>query len=131
VTGFTLFGGTPLLHPVRGFERSSRFGRNAWSVSLEYRFPLWLLNQGLGAWPLHVDRVVGSLFLDAGNAWGPQLGLAGYDSPKRSALVSAGAEVTTQLLTLWKDPLRLRTGVGIPLVEGSDPRLYVRVGLAF
>jgi hypothetical protein len=131
VTGLTLFGGTPLLFPVRGYERSARFGRTAWSATLEYRFPLWMLNQGLGAWPLHVDRVVGSVFLDAGNAWGPQLGIAGFESPRRSSLVSVGAEVTTELLTLWRDPLRLRTGVGVPLVDGPEPRLYVRVGLSF
>jgi Tol biopolymer transport system component len=131
ISGLDLFGATPLLFPVRGYERTSRFGRNAWTLSAEYRFPLWLVNRGLGAWPLHVDRVVGSLFFDAGNAWGPELGVAGYESPRRSSLASVGAEITTELLTLWKEPLRVRTGIGVPLVDGSDPRVYVRVGLSF
>jgi hypothetical protein len=131
ITGMGLFGGTPLFFPVRGYAQAARFGRFAWVTSAEYRFPLWLVNQGLGAWPLHVDRVVGSVFLDAGNAWGPELGLQGYQSPKQAALVSTGAELATSLLTLWKEPILLRAGVGVPLVEGTDPQFYLRVGLSF
>ena len=32
----------------------------------EYRFPIALLNRGLGAWPLHFDRVVGFWRANAG-----------------------------------------------------------------
>jgi hypothetical protein len=71
------------------------------------------------------------LFFDAGNAWGPELGLAGYESPRRSSLASVGAEITTELLTLWKEPLRVRTGLGVPLVDASAPQVYVRLGLSF
>jgi Tol biopolymer transport system component len=69
VTGFTLFGGSFIPLPLRGYEQASRFGRWAWAATAEYRFPLALINRGVGAWPLHLDRLVGSLFTDVGNAW--------------------------------------------------------------
>lgn len=131
VTGLTLFGGTPLFFPVRGYPRSARAGRRAWSASAEYRFPLFLVDEGLGPWPLHLDRIVGSLFADAGNAWGPELGLPGYDNPMRAAIASLGAEVTAGFLALWRDALLVRTGVAVPLRGGDGAQVYVRVGLAF
>lgn len=131
LTGFTLFGGSPLFFPVRGYEQATRYGRIAWSTSLEYRFPLLLVNRGLGAWPVHLDRVFGSLFADAGNAWGPDLGIQGYQSPRRATLASVGAEVTAQMLALWSSSLSVRSGVGVPLVEGNGPLLHVRLGLSF
>lgn len=131
LTGLSLFGGEPLLFPVRGYDTSTRFGRFAWSTSAEYRFPLALVNRGLGAWPLHLDRIMGSLFVDAGNAWGPEVSATGFLNPIRSTLVGAGAEITTELLALFDVRMRLRTGVAVPFVEGDGPRVYVRVGVPF
>ena len=131
VTGAELFGGSFLFFPVRGYERSTRFGRYAWAMSAEYRLPIALGNRGLGAWPLHLDRLIGSLFVDAGNAWGPDVSSSGFRNPHRSALVSVGGEVTSQLLVLYDVELRLRTGVALPIVAGSGARVYVRVGLPF
>jgi hypothetical protein len=137
ITGMDLFGGSSIFFPVRGYPGFSRSGRTAWSATAEYRVPLAMFNRGLGSWPLHVDRVVGSLFVDAGNAWGPRLldsegnPLQGYYSPRRSALVSVGAEVTTEVLTFWNIMSRLRLGVAQPLVDGGDPVAYLRLGLPF
>jgi hypothetical protein len=122
VTGLELFGGSFLLFPVRGFGPYSRAGRRAWSGSAEYRFPIALLHRALGAWPLHFDRVFGSVFLDAGNAWDPNPG---------GVLTSAGGEVTVQLLGLFRSELQLRTGFAVPLAPGGGPEVYVRVGVAF
>ena len=123
VTGFELFGGSFLLLPVRGYDPSSRAGRYAWAGSAEYRFPIALLNWGAGAWPVHLDRVLGSLFVDAGNAWEP--------FPQDDPLTSVGAEVTLQLLGLFRSSLLLRTGIALPLVQGDGAQVYVRAGLAF
>jgi hypothetical protein len=123
VTGLELFGGGFLLLPVRGYAPSSRAGRYAWSGSAEYRFPVALLNWGLGAWPLHFDRVLGSVFVDAGNAWGP--------GPVADPLTAVGGEVTLQILGFFRSPLLLRTGVAVPLVAGAGAEVYVRAGLAF
>jgi Tol biopolymer transport system component len=131
VSGLALFGGSSLFFPVRGYAEAERYGRRAWTASLEYRFPLALVNRGLGAWPLHLDRIVGTLFADAGNAWGPELGVQGYQNPRRSALASVGGEVAARTLVLWSAPLLLRAGVGVPLEGGRDPAVYLRLGLSF
>jgi Tol biopolymer transport system component len=123
VTGLELFGGRFLLLPVRGYAPASRAGRYAWAGSAEYRFPIALLNWGVGAWPVHFDRVLGALFVDAGNAWEP--------SSLADPLASVGAEVTIQLLGLFRSSLLLRTGVAAPLVQGDGPQVYVRAGLSF
>ena len=133
LTGAELFGGRFLLFPVRGYRSSTRFGRYAWALSAEYRFPLALINRGVGAWPLHVDQVIGSFFVDAGNAWGPDVSPSGFPNARRirPMLTSVGAEVTTEVLGLYNVELRLRTGVAVPLGEGRGARVYLRIGLPF
>jgi len=131
VTGLGLFGGSPLLFPVRGFPQAWRFGNRAWAVAAEYRFPLVLLNQGMGPWPFSIDRVMGAVFFDAGNAWGPELGVGGYRNPRRGTLASVGAELIASTLSFWRLPLRLRLGVAAPLAEGTGSEVYVRAGMVF
>jgi len=123
LTGLELFGGSFLFLPVRGYPTSSRSGAYAWAGSAEYRFPLALVNRGLGAWPLWFDRVVGSLFADAGNAWEP--------NPLGSVAASVGAEISVSLVGFWTSGLLVRTGVAQPLVGGANPQVYVRSGLSF
>ncbi len=128
--------GTPVLvggsffFPVRGHDTSTRSGRYAWSSSVELRVPLALDNRGPGMLPLHVDRIFGSVFLDGGNAWGG-VSSAGEENPRLRTLLSAGFEVSTDLLALYGLPLRMRVGTAFPLVEQDGPRYYVRVGLPF
>jgi Tol biopolymer transport system component len=123
LTGFELFGGSSVFLPVRGYQTASRYGRFAWATTAEYRFPIALLNWGLGAWPLHFDRVTGSLFVDAGDAWGPY--------PRFGAVASAGAEVTVGVLAWFNTAALVRSGVAVPWVGGGDPEVYVRMGLPF
>lgn len=135
LTGLGILGSSTFFFPVRGHPDGARAGRLAWSGALEYRFPLVLVNRGLGLFPLHLDRVHGSLFLDAGNAWGPTLGITGFEQPRRSALWSAGAELSARVLALFNVPLHLR--VGAALVRGTgDGRVpgtawYLRFGPSF
>lgn len=131
LTGLELFGGGFLLFPVRGYPSGSRFGRIAWSATAEYRFPLWFINRGFRAWPLHADRMIGSLFFDAGNAWGPDLSATGFQNSLRDPLASLGAEITTELLGLYRARVRLRLGVALPLIGEEGVVGYVRVGLPF
>lgn len=133
LTGLSLFGGTSLFFPVRGYDEGFRSGRTAWVASGEYRFPLAMVNRGLGLFPLHLDRVHGAVFVDAGNAWGPQGEGAGYDQPRLGPLAGTGAEVVVRLSLLYSQPLVIRTGAAVPLVDalGSGPRFYIRVGSVF
>lgn len=131
VTGFGLFGGSPLLFPARGFPEGARYGRTAWSGSAEYRFPLALVDRGLGAFPLYLDRLHGSVFFDMGNAWGPDEGPGGSANPRRTALASAGAELSAIVVPFYGRSLALRAGVGVPVAGGSGARFHVRLGNAF
>ena len=131
LSGMSLFGGSPLFFPVRGYLESSRFGRYAWSASAEYRVPLAFFNWGLGAWPLHFDRVIGSVFVDAGNAWGPDLSPSGFPNPSQSTLASAGAEITAQVFTFYRVSMRFRVGAAVPLIDGTGTTVYLRLGVPF
>jgi Tol biopolymer transport system component len=122
-TGFELFGGSYVFLPVRGYPTYARYGRFAWAASLEYRFPIALVNRGLGAWPLHFDRVVGSAFVDAGDAWSPY--------PRLGAIASSGAEITVGFNAWFNTAVLLRAGVAVPWVGGAGPQFYVRTGLPF
>jgi Tol biopolymer transport system component len=123
--------GQSLLFPVRGYPTARRFGRSAWSASAEYRFPILQVNRGWGLFPLHLDWLGGALFADAGNAWGPELGLTGYDNPHRRPLASVGGEVSARIFPFWYGTLDLRFGVGVPLVESGGPQAYLRIGPSF
>lgn len=135
VTGLELFGGSFFFFPVRGYEPSSRFGRFAWSASTEYRVPLWMINGGIRAWPIHLDRMMAAAFFDVGNAWGPDVWVTGFQNPLRTAIASTGAEITAEILTFYDIQVRIRGGVAFPLVAATvpagEPRFYVRVGLPF
>lgn len=128
--------GQGLFFPVRGYDTAARFGRYAWTATAEYRFPIKLVNRGPGLFPLHMDWISGTLFLDAGNAWGPELEISGFQNPRRESLVSVGGEITFRVLPLWFVPLDLRFGLAARMVEeiegsGTGVRGYLRVGSAF
>ena len=116
---------------MRGYGTARRYGRYAWSASAEYRFPIRLVNRGLGLFPLHLDWVAGTLFMDAGNAWGPELDLRGYNSPLRDPIASVGGEVIARILPFWYATWDVRVGFAVPLVEGEGGRAYLRLGPSF
>ena len=72
-----------------------------------------------------------AVFFDAGNAWGPQLGVAGFDNPRQETLASVGAELSTIFLPFYAGRLTARFGMGYPLQVLTDPRFYVRIGNSF
>jgi len=129
LTGAELFGGSPLLFPVRGYYEGGRTGRYAWSVSGEYRFPLINVHRGVGLLPVHMDRVSGSLFFDAGNAWGDAGG--SLPNPRRTALASVGAEVQTSITALFSTRMFFRFGAARRLSSGTGGAIYLRLGTAF
>ncbi len=135
LTGAALFGGSSLLFPVRGYAAGARIGRFAWSTSAEYRFPLLLVHEGLSLLPIHLDRISGSVFFDAGNAWGPRLGgePSRFQNERRPALASAGAELAFVVLPLWSSDLTVRAGSAFPFRQRSftSPAAYVRIGISF
>lgn len=123
--------GQGLLFPVRGYPTATRWGRYAWTGTVEYRFPLWLVNRGAGLFPFFLNWMSGAVFADAGNAWGPELDLPGFQAPRRSSLLSVGGELLVRALPLWFQSLDLRVGLAAPLVEGDGAVAYLRLGPSF
>ena len=132
LTGAELFGGSRLPFPVRGYFEGRRTGRYAWSVSGEYRFPLLNIHQGISLLPVHVDRVSGALFVDAGNAWG---GVGPVDGsppdPRPNAVASVGAELQTSVTALFSTRMFFRLGAALRLNSGTGSPFYLRLGTAF
>jgi len=123
--------GQSLLFPVRGYPTARRYGRYAWSGTAEYRFPIWLMNRGPGLFPLHLDWVSGTLFFDAGNAWGSASEGPDGANPRLETLLSAGGEIVIRTLPLWFQTMDLRIGFAYPFVGENGPRSYLRMGMSF
>ena len=131
ITGLGLFGGQGLFFPLRGYDDGDRSGTRAWVASGEWRFPLWWVNSGWGVLPVHLDRFHGAFFADVGNAWGPELPVAGFLNPQRDALASVGGELRLDALLFFTIPLHVRVGVAAPLVGDGTARFYLRLGPSF
>lgn len=133
--GITTIGGGRRFLPVRGFDPGARGGTRAWSGSLEYRFPIALVERGVGLAPLFLDRVSGSLFLDAGGAYCGEAERArpiGCSAEDASPLVSTGAELGLDVSLFFARPTRFRGGVAVPVQGGSvRPQLYFELGVPF
>ena len=131
LNGLELFGGTPLLFPVRGYFTGQRSGRYAWTASAEYRFPILNVHRGWRFFPLHVDRVSGALFVDGGNAWGDSNPVIEEVEPRRPTLGAVGAELQVSVLALFNTRWFLRFGGALTLNDEEEDPLYLRLGTAF
>ena len=120
---FDIGGAESITFPVRGYKTSTRSGRHAWSVSLEYRAPLALENRGLVALPLHADRIFWTFFADAANTWE-------RDTSQSRPLLSAGTELITDYAAFYF-AIRLRTGVAYRFTDPEGVGYYVRLGTSF
>jgi len=65
--GFSI-GGLEGLFALRGFGRGVQAGRVAVVGAMEYHFPLFSIERGLGLWPIFFDDLDGTVFFEAGQA---------------------------------------------------------------
>jgi len=121
--GHFALGGYSGLLPVRGFAQGVLFGEAGWSVSGEWRFPIRVLHRGFGPWPLYLDRLAGSLFVDFAGTGGGE--------GNRETRGSAGAEVVLSHTLIFDGLDRIRVGVALPTVEGDRASVYIRSGWSF
>jgi hypothetical protein len=143
VPGYTLGEGR-LTFPVRGFESSTLLGTRAFSGSLEYRAPLFMIGRAPGILPFFFDRSSLTLFGDYGTAWCPtvQVGREVCNTnsqflTSRLAIASAGAELNLNLGVLsWDSPYQFRLGIVAPtynraLFQQAAVQVYLVSGLSF
>lgn len=95
---------------LRGFlpNLAELEGRRMLLGSLELRLPLGLIERGIMAPPIALDRLSSSVFVDSGNAWD--------DGVKPARLHSAaGVEATLRTILFYSIPINLRLVVAFPL----------------
>lgn len=117
--GFSLGGGQGAFG-VRGFGRELQKGKQVLAASLSYSFPLVNIERGVGYWPVFLDELRASLFVDAG--------LAGERLDVNELKVGFGAELSVQMTTGYFFSWALRIGVAQGLGEQS-PVFYLLLGL--
>jgi hypothetical protein len=117
--GFSL-GGEHGTFAVRGFAKKLQQGKQALASSVNYSFPLVNIERGVDYWPVFLDELRGSIFIDAG--------LAGERLDINELKVGFGAELSVQLTTGYFFNWALRLGVAQGLGEAS-PKFYLSVGL--
>lgn len=115
---------------VRGYPPGFVAADSMWSARTEMRLPIARVSRGLGAVPLYLNRFSSSWFVDSVGA------AASADQLGSPQLVSTGAELSTDVTVFSFLPIRIRTGVGVPLkslgpVSSGDARFYVTAGTSF
>jgi hypothetical protein len=115
---------------VRGYPPGFVAASALWSVRTEMRLPIARVSRGLGALPVYLRGVSGTWFLDS---VGAASRVDGLGSPQ---LLSTGAEVSSDFTFFSFFPVRIRTGVGVPMkslgpVRRGEARFYVTAGTSF
>lgn len=110
--------------PLRGFSlKDVEKKTGVLATYLEYRFPLWHLERGIGTLPVYFERLHGAFFMEGGNSFGTpgdtDLEAVAQKGWNRlwGGKVSVGAEVRASLKLGWAFPLTLRFGVALPVVN--------------
>jgi hypothetical protein len=120
--GFDIGGGER--YAVRGYDEGAQIGDRIASASLEYRLPLALVGRGYGLWPVLLDRLSASLFVDGGSAW--------FESSDFELIAAAGVELSLDLGLNYTALYRFRTGFALPFdSQLGDPTVYLAFGPAF
>ncbi|MEN8190982.1 MAG: BamA/TamA family outer membrane protein, partial [Thermodesulfobacteriota bacterium] len=111
---------------LRGYSdgRKSLSGSSMNLFSLEYRFPLKLIERTWTVPPLGIDRLSGSLFAESGAAWDSTTTSEEYHS-------AAGVEINGRFSIGYWLPLGFRLGYGHGFDQGGEDRLYLSVGSSF
>jgi hypothetical protein len=121
-----IVAGSGRAFPVRGYDAGELRGRTVAVGAAELRIPISLVVEPFWDLPYGLDRVSLRLFYDYGRAWESPI------SGRPRWIHGTGVEVTWDLVVLYDVPLRLRTGVSVPLKDGSVTRQGdLRFGVGF
>ena len=118
----TLVGGSVFL-PVRGYETSAQSGPHR-MVHQRGAARAARARQSRDAGRCRCTSTASSARCSSTAATrGGRVSSSGDESPRPSVLLSAGFEVSTDLLALYGVPLRLRAGAAFPFIERKGPAL--------
>ncbi|MEN8128675.1 MAG: BamA/TamA family outer membrane protein [Pseudomonadota bacterium] len=92
--------------------------------SLEWRFPIRLIERGWMAPPLGLNRLSGAAFVEAGSVWDDNADSDDYHT-------GAGLELNAETRLFYHIPLQLRLGYAHGFDLGGEDRIYLNIGSAF
>ena len=113
-------------YPLRGFSSSieeALEGSGVTALYMEYRFPIWYVQRGLGSLPLFADRFYGVLFMDSGSVFGREEGgslssvyKGAWDEITKGRM-SVGAELRGRIAMGWAYWIIPRLSVAFPIMD--------------
>jgi len=115
-------------YALRGYSTGEPrlIGRRMQLASLEYRFPLYLMERGITIPPLGLHRVWGDVFVDTGGAWNDD------DTTADKYYTGAGIEARAEAVLLYGLLIDLRLGVAYGFDdEIGGVQVYLQTGSSF
>ncbi len=109
---------------LRGYPIYSFRGQKAGVATLEYRFPVANIENGLGTLPFLLNRLHGAFFVDNGNAWDEKFLLDEVKS-------SVGTELRMDMTTGYYLPVTFRLGYAAGLNKKYNGEEQIYLGLDY
>lgn len=109
------------LFVMRGSQMGQFYGRNLYSMNLEYRLPIWNMNHGFGTAPFFLKRMHGAILADgiSGDGFAYNKDQEAFEEMKTpTAFWNYGAEVRTETTVGYLVPINFIGGYYI----SRDPR---------
>lgn len=113
-------GGTAL----RGYAPFARVGSQFHLAQVEYRFPIFRLNQGVSTLPFYLNRLYAIAFFDVGDAF-----FGDFDLDALRA--GAGAELFLDLTVAYTLVYTVRLGYARGFMQGGGDQVYLNFGVPF
>jgi hypothetical protein len=110
---------------LRGYPANVDVGDGYFTASAEYRFPLLELEQGIESLPLHLTRMYGAVYVDAGDAFDE------FFPGVSDVRTSIGAELRLRFLLGYYGLFIVRAGYGRGLSARGVHQPYLVMGLPF
>jgi outer membrane protein assembly factor BamA len=110
---------------LRGYPANVDVGDGYFTASAEYRFPLLELEQGIESLPLHLTRMYGAVYVDAGDAFDE------FFPGVSDVRTSIGAELRLRFLLGYYGLFIVRAGYARGLSARGVHQPYLVMGLPF
>ena len=135
-------------YQLRGYRSGAYSGDHLVLLSMEYRFPLFFIERGVGTLPLYMRGVHASVAFDIGQTWddGDYPTLADIDAGAATVgeaigqwfgglRPGMGVELSADLIPLWSGMLRIEVGAMFGLGSGAigfgSESFYLHLGSSF
>jgi outer membrane protein assembly factor BamA len=112
------------LFTLRGYRARDFLGMRAAVATLEYRFPLRLIETGPATEPVFFRKLSGYLFVDTGNAWSGPMYLKEFKTG-----AGAGMRLTTDFFYQRLGGYALDVGFEYGFDRGGVSRVYFSLAL--